>query len=119
MVSALTEEGQHEDSVVADSKLVGVAEVVSGGELVILARRRADMQSVELHDAVAVTFIGPETWPRFLPVASSPQRRQPWWRLWPSPPRHTWAARWRRCRVEALGSPLGNCSLCQREKITV
>lgn len=36
----LTEEGQHEDSVVADSELVGVAEVVSGDELVILAMIR-------------------------------------------------------------------------------
>lgn len=36
-MNTLTEEGQHEDSVIADSKLVGVAEVVSGRELVILA----------------------------------------------------------------------------------
>lgn len=35
----LTEEGQHEDSVVANSKLIGVAEVVPGGEVVVLLHR--------------------------------------------------------------------------------
>lgn len=34
--SGLTEEGQHEDAVVADSELIGVAAILSGGELVIL-----------------------------------------------------------------------------------
>lgn len=43
-----------------------------------------------------------------LPVASPPQRRQPWQLLWPSPLRHMWAGRWRHCRAAALGSRLGN-----------
>lgn len=42
----LTEEGQHEDSVVADSKLVGVAEVVSGNEFIILAMIRQSRKQI-------------------------------------------------------------------------
>lgn len=34
----LTEERQHEDPVVADPKLIGVAEVISGREFIILER---------------------------------------------------------------------------------
>lgn len=32
----LTEKGQHEDSVVANSKLIGVTEIISGREFIIL-----------------------------------------------------------------------------------
>lgn len=37
MLTWRTEKGQHEDPIVPDSKLIGVAEIVSGGEFVILA----------------------------------------------------------------------------------
>lgn len=50
MANTLTEEGQHEDSVVAHSELVGVAEVVSGGELVILAATESRYAESSRHD---------------------------------------------------------------------
>lgn len=45
------------------------------------------------------------------PAASPPRRRSPGRPPWPSPPRRTWAARWRRCRAEGPGSRIGSSSL--------
>lgn len=44
-----TEKRQHEDSIIANSKLIGIAEIVSRRELVILAEKEYKYTSINIY----------------------------------------------------------------------
>lgn len=67
--AGLTEEGQHEDSIVANPKLIGVTEVVSGREFIVLPWAQATEILSTFGKAWAL--MNTRSWPRLFAGISS------------------------------------------------